>query len=74
MYETERLIQELTKQVIGTPNIRNAIIKDIDTHNLIVNQLLFPDKNPDGSIACKKCNARYKIQQKYLNQVSRLFF
>uniref|UniRef100_A0A914C7F1 ATPase ASNA1 homolog n=1 Tax=Acrobeloides nanus TaxID=290746 RepID=A0A914C7F1_9BILA len=60
MYETERLIQELTKQ-------------DIDSHNLIVNQLLFPDRNQDGSISCKKCNSRFKIQQKYLNQICDLY-
>ncbi|KAF7633801.1 Helicase C-terminal domain-containing protein [Meloidogyne graminicola] len=60
MYETERLVQELTKQ-------------DIDVHNIVVNQLLFPDRNSEGNITCKKCQSRYNIQQKYLEQISELY-
>ena len=56
LYETERLIQALLKQ-------------DIDVGNIIVNQLLYPDKKADGEIECKKCLARYKVQSKYLKQV-----
>uniref|UniRef100_A0AC34QMI1 ATPase ASNA1 homolog n=1 Tax=Panagrolaimus sp. JU765 TaxID=591449 RepID=A0AC34QMI1_9BILA len=60
MYETERLIQALLKQ-------------DIDTRNIIVNQLLYPDRGPAGEIACRKCNARFKIQNKYLSQIDDLY-
>jgi len=47
LYETERLIQELNKM-------------QIDCDNIIVNQVLFPEK--DGN--CKLCAARHKMQKK----------
>jgi arsenite-transporting ATPase len=55
LYETERLIQELTK--FG-----------IDTHNVVVNSVLFAE--PD---ACRKLLARKRMQDKYLDQIQDLY-
>lgn len=56
LYETERLIQELSGY-------------EIDTHAIVVNQLLFPKAdNP-----CEQCNARRRMQRKYLEQIDELY-
>ncbi|CAN0010226.1 unnamed protein product [Scytosiphon promiscuus] len=76
LYETERLVQELTKF-------------EIDTHNIVVNQVLFPTKDIGDlqkwyeteeeslgteakSIICKTL-ARKRMQDKYIGQIYDLY-
>jgi arsenite-transporting ATPase len=56
LYETERLVQELARF-------------EIDTHNIIINQVLF---QPDVSDS-KLLQARVRMQQKYLDQFHELY-
>lgn len=56
LYETERMIQELGSY-------------EIDTHAMVVNQLLFPS----ASNPCAQCNSRRKMQKKYLEQIDDLY-
>lgn len=67
LYETERLVQTLTKY-------------NIDCHNIVINQILYPiefkcPKNVNGilKIICDRHIARIKMQQKYINQFHDLY-
>jgi arsenite-transporting ATPase len=71
LYETERLIQELTNY-------------GIDTHNIVVNQLLFPKSSKSclfqlefqtdrSANNCEQCTVRHKMQQKYLKEAFDLY-
>ena len=56
VYETERLVQQLSKY-------------GINVNSVVINQIVFPDKE----CACRKCIARRKMQDKYINQIFDLF-
>lgn len=56
LYETERLVQELTRY-------------EIDTHNVVVNQVLFVGSDS----TCGRCQARNRMQRKYLEQIGDLY-
>ena len=56
VYETERLVQQLTKY-------------GINVNSIVINQVVFPDKD----CKCRKCIARRKMQDKYINQIFDLF-
>lgn len=56
LYETERLVQELAKF-------------EIDTHNIIINQVLFDDEVIDS----KLLKARMRMQERYIDQFYMLY-
>ncbi|KAI0985287.1 hypothetical protein GJ496_006545 [Pomphorhynchus laevis] len=57
LFETERLIQELTK--LG-----------IDVHNIVVNLIL---PNVSKSLGCEHCDKRKEVHRKYLVQIDDLY-
>jgi len=56
VYETERLVQELTKY-------------SIDVDNIIINQVLYPEKGSN----CRLCLARVNMQRKYISLINDLY-
>ncbi|KAL6005549.1 ATPase get3a [Asimina triloba] len=56
LYETERLVQELAKF-------------EIDTHNIIINQVLFDEE----AVESKLLKARMQMQKKYIGQFYMLY-
>ena len=43
--------------------------KDIDLRNIVINQVLFPDPRAP----CKKCQARRKMQDKYITMIKDIY-
>ncbi|EPY35430.1 arsenite-transporting ATPase [Angomonas deanei] len=58
VYETERLLQELMKY-------------NINCDSIVINQLIKKPSKDDNN--CKMCNARVKMQSKYMDQVHSLY-
>ena len=56
LWETERLIQELVSY-------------EIDTHNIVINNLLYPEAGSN----CGHCLTRQKAQIKYLTEYKELY-
>lgn len=56
LYETERLVQELS-------------IYEMDVCNIVVNQVNMMEQGSQ----CRKCKARNKMQQKYIDQIYTLY-
>lgn len=57
LYETERMIQELMSY-------------NMDVNSIVVNQLLFANGDEHS---CKRCDSRWKMQKKYLDQMAELY-
>uniref|UniRef100_A0A0M3IER3 ATPase ASNA1 homolog n=1 Tax=Ascaris lumbricoides TaxID=6252 RepID=A0A0M3IER3_ASCLU len=73
MRETLDIVKRINAQFKNPVSFALQLLINIDTHNVVVNQLLFPEEDENGHIKCKKCNARYSIQNKYLEQIADLY-
>lgn len=51
--------------------IQNLSEYSIDVHAIVVNQVLMTPKSEEGK--CKRCSARQRMQNKYLQQIDALY-
>ena len=56
--------------------MQELTVSEIDIRNVVVNQIVIPGKPAPNCIEgdCFKCNSRFKMQRKYIDQIHELYF